>query len=221
MKFNTPKIDPKKALGSLDGLANKVPDDIAKLIKKIAISLFVFFLIIAAYYGWTAGYGDNSTEGLKLAEDTKSLFKADIEKEYNRKRKNIRLSDVELDISRRVDERMIRDEVSRSNENSGNRIIAPNDKLLTDDSTLYEQRSDSSLPSVLTPKQENLTETIPGRDESSDTTAGQKVLDREDKLKRLDDLEKAIEKSGDTTRRLEKTLDKLENLEKRTLVKPQ
>lgn len=229
MKFETPKIDPKKALGSLDGLANKIPEDVANLLKKIAVVLFVFFALIAAYYGWTLGYGGSAPEGLKLAEDTKSIFKEDIEREYNRKRKNIRLSDIELDITERAEERMLREDLRRKEGNQPpNRLLDPDSQLPEDREDLYRQRRTDSLPGVLSPQDRMelergssnsspspSQESIPGRDESEN-----KNLDREDKLKRLENLEKELESSENATRRLEKTIERLERLEKRKLVKP-
>ncbi len=209
MKLKTPDIDPRKALGNLDALANKVPEDIAKLLRKIAVALFVFFLIIAAYYGWTLGYGENNTEGLKIVEDQKSMFREDIEREYNRKRKNIRLSDIELDITHRAEERMLREEIARRSRRDGSeaKILSPSDKPLEDESSLYEQKQEFPFP--LSPD-ERMTEILPGKDESNSQV-----------LKRVDSLEREMEKEEERAQRLEKMIERLEKAEKkRELVKP-
>ncbi|NCN08349.1 MAG: hypothetical protein GW938_00755 [Leptospira sp.] len=203
MKLDPKGIDPSKALGALDSLANKIPDDIAKLLKKIAIALFAFFLMVAAYYGWTIGYGDTQAEGLKLAEDTKSMFYEDLERDYNRKRKNINLSDVDLDISRKVDEQMIRDSL-RYNQSPESKILDSNKEPLTDSADLNSQRKDFGVPPLMTVPDSPTREWIPGRDESEESNSP--VIER---------IEKQIQETESATSRLEKTLDRLEAVEKK------
>lgn len=217
MKLEPKNIDPSKALGALDNLANKIPEDIAKLLKKIAITLLGFFLIVAAYYGWTIGYSDTQQEGLKIAEDTKSIFMEDIEREYNRKRKNIHISDIELDITKRIEEKMIQDEIHLQNHRDVNRVIDPSEKQLNDNLDLSSQRNLTGLPPALNPNSKNETEFIPGRDESNDLVPRVLPSKEEESLDRLED---RIQENETTTKRLEKTIERLEILEKRNLVKP-
>lgn len=209
MKITKPNIDPKKALGSLDNLANKIPDDIAKLIKKVAIAIFIFFIILAAYYGWTIGYGDNTTEGMKLAEDQKSLFKVDIEREYNRKRKDINLSDIEIDIYQKAEERMLREDYLRKNYSQNkDYLIHPSENYLEEDTSLFRQKDLSPFPepiSIQDPK-----EILPGKDNSTSPV-----------IQRMDTLEDEINKSEERTKQLEKAIERLESIyEKRELIKP-
>ncbi|WCL50414.1 LIC_11485 family protein [Leptospira sp. GIMC2001] len=204
MKLDTTGIDPKKALGALDNLANKIPDDIAKLLKKIAIALFAFFVCVAAYYGWNLGYGDTSAEGLKIAEDSKSLFIEDLEREYNRKRKNIRISDVELEISRRVDENMIRDSILSNRDLNADGKLLDTNKDPMNEGDLRSQQRDYGLPPALQSPTNPTKEWLPGRDESQDERPGG-----------LERIEKQIEESEKTTERLESTLNRLEAIENR------
>jgi hypothetical protein len=204
MKLDPKIIDPSKALGFLDSLVDKIPDEIAKLLKKIAIALFIFFLLIAAYYGWNLGYGDAQQDGMKLAEDTKSLFYDEIERDYNRKRKNINLSEIDLDISRKVDEAMIRDSL-RFNQQNSNTIMDSNSDPMTENADLNSQRKESGLPPAMNVPDLPSREWLPGRDASEEKQAP--VIER---------LEKQIQESESDTSRLEKTLDKLESLEKKS-----
>jgi hypothetical protein len=217
MKLEPKNIDPTKALGALDNLANKIPEDIAKLLKKIAITLLGFFLIVAAYYGWTIGYSDTQQEGLKIAEDTKSIFMEDIEREYNRKRKNIHISDIEIDITKRIEEKMIQDEIHLQNRRDANRVIDPSEKSLNENLDLSSQRNLTGLPPALVPNSKSETEFIPGRDESNDLVPTLQPSKIDNSLERLED---RIQESETTTKRMEKTIERLENLEKRSLVKP-
>lgn len=96
-KINIPSIpkvnvDTKKMMGAVDGLVDKIPPQVASLLKKIAISLLVFFVLMGIYTGWTKGWETATPEGLQLASDTRSLFAMDLEKEYNRSRKDVRMS---------------------------------------------------------------------------------------------------------------------------------
>lgn len=204
MKFDPKDIDPGKTLHSLDGLANKIPEDIAKLLKKIAVSLFGFFLLVAIYYGWTLGYSDSPQEGLKLAEDTKSIFREEIEKEYNRKRKNIRISEVELELSRKVEERMIREDILRRDSYQP-QLLSPKNESDSFDADLRGQKKIDILPPALRPEESTPRETLPGMDESATS------------IRNLDRLEEKIMESEKATERLEKAV---ERLERRSLVKP-
>lgn len=88
------KIDPRGVLRFLDELANKVPEKIAKIIKNVLIAILAVVLIASAYYGWTIGKENAPEEGQSLADDTKALFIEDIQREYNRKRRDIRMPDL-------------------------------------------------------------------------------------------------------------------------------
>jgi hypothetical protein len=97
-KINIPSIpkvnlDTKKVMGAVDGLVDKIPPQVAALLKKIAISLLVFFILMGIYTGWSKGWESATPEGLQLASDTRSLFATDIEREYNRSRKDVKMSD--------------------------------------------------------------------------------------------------------------------------------
>jgi hypothetical protein len=227
--MNLKSLSPFQILRSIDDMLRKIPDDIAALLKKIGISLFVFFISVAAYYGWTLGYSDNHSEGLKLAEDTKTMFLQDIEREYNRKRKNIRLRDVELDISRRVDDAMLREEIESGRlQGDSLRVVDPESRSVSEGMDLGSQRQNSVLPPALAPR-EDRSEWIPGRDDS-----GEKYLERRDKISdpisattgsaesdwKTRNLEENMDSIQKKTEQLEKALDKLEKLEKRELIRP-
>ena len=80
-----------KILNFLDSLVEKIPEQVTTLLK------FVFFASIAVgafygiSYGCQMGKSRASQSGQDLAKDTRTLFREEIEKDYNRKRKNIRM----------------------------------------------------------------------------------------------------------------------------------
>lgn len=85
------KIDFKKYFTTLDDLARKIPDNIASFLKNIVLIIFILLLAYAAYRGWHMGTGSAKQYGQDLARDTRTLFQEEIEKDYNRKRTDIRM----------------------------------------------------------------------------------------------------------------------------------
>lgn len=91
-------ISAGKILGILDGIVEKIPDPIASILKKIAIVILIVLLLYSAFRGWQKGSGLAEPEGQKIAEDTRSLFYEDLEKAYNRKKKNIQFSEMNEEV---------------------------------------------------------------------------------------------------------------------------
>ncbi|MEM7182826.1 MAG: hypothetical protein AAF518_18080 [Spirochaetota bacterium] len=89
-------IDLKKFFLFLDDLARKVPENVASFLRMIAILVFILLLGFAAYYGWQKGTGQATQEGQDLAKDTRTLFQEEIEKDYNRRRTDIRMPSMDL-----------------------------------------------------------------------------------------------------------------------------
>lgn len=85
------KIKPADVLGTLDNLVAKIPESIANILRNIAFLIFGVVLCYVAYNAFIYGYGLAKQEGHELARDTKSIFLEEIERDYNRKRKNIRM----------------------------------------------------------------------------------------------------------------------------------
>lgn len=90
-------MDIKKKAGEyfeiLDNLARKIPENISSILTKIVIGIFVATASYGIYYSVKLGLSSAKEEGTELARDTKSMFLEDIEREYSRKRKNIRMHD--------------------------------------------------------------------------------------------------------------------------------
>ncbi len=96
-KINIPKVnvDTKKMMGAVDGLVDKIPPQVQDLLRKIAITLLIFFLLMGVYIGWSKGWESAKPQGMQLAQDARSMFITEIERDYNRKRKDVRMSDPE------------------------------------------------------------------------------------------------------------------------------
>lgn len=139
------KIKPNDILGYLDELVAKIPESISTLLTKIMIAILVLSLCYAGYWGYKQGQGSATQEGQELAKDTKSLFLEDIEREYNRKRKNIRMPSAD-DL---IDEEIYKtpkqyESYGRSTET--NSILPPSDSLLENDKSIrsYKRKEGTS-----------------------------------------------------------------------------
>ena len=86
-KINIKKVD---VWGKLNELVDKIPESISSLLKKIGIGIFVIGCLVSIYDGYQKGFSSAKEEGMELAKDTKTLFLEDIERTYNRKRKDVR-----------------------------------------------------------------------------------------------------------------------------------
>lgn len=87
------KFEFKKILSFFDELAERIPESITSILKKVALGILGILAIIAIYYGIGIGKELAQQEGQELAKDTKTLFREEIEREYNRKRRDIRMPD--------------------------------------------------------------------------------------------------------------------------------
>jgi len=83
-------IKPGDIFGKINDLAERIPDNIAKTLKMVGISIFVIGCLISIFNGYQEGFANAKEEGMELAKDTKALFLEDIERTYNRKRKDVR-----------------------------------------------------------------------------------------------------------------------------------
>lgn len=88
------KLNLRKYLDFLDELVSKIPETIANLLKAVFFIIIAIGAVYGIYIGWSYGKKSASQVGQDLAKDTRTLFKEEIEKEYNRKRKNIRMPDM-------------------------------------------------------------------------------------------------------------------------------
>lgn len=140
------KIKPNDILGFLDDLVAKIPESISSLLTKLMVGILGLAVIYAAYYGYNRGYGSATQEGQELAKDTKSLFLEDIEREYNRKRKNVRMPSTESLIGGEIYKTPKQYEsYGRANE-SGSTIESPDDSLLENDKSIrsFKRKGDTS-----------------------------------------------------------------------------
>nr|WP_275067191.1 hypothetical protein [Leptospira bandrabouensis] len=188
-------------MGAVDGLVDKIPPQIQDLLKKIAISLFAFFLIMAIYVGWTNGWESAKPQGLQLAQDTRSLFLTEIERDYNRKRKDVRMSDPE-DLKYESNRRMQFDFISERESNGYTHDTIPEEQDFLGKEYDFRNRKaeDTSVPPIYTPSGDGLIpapidiqpaspkeDTKSGPDSDSDSELRmQRMLDR------VSDLEKKV-----------------------------
>jgi hypothetical protein len=83
-------IKPGDIFAKINDLAENIPEGIAKALKTIGVALFILGCSIAIFNGYQDGFSSAKEEGMDLAKDTKTLFLEDIERNYNRKRKEVR-----------------------------------------------------------------------------------------------------------------------------------
>lgn len=87
------KITPGSALGFIDGLIEKIPEKFMIHIRRVFYLIGATILVYAVYFGAEKGYGSATQEGQELGKDTKTLFQEEIERNFNRKRKGVRMPD--------------------------------------------------------------------------------------------------------------------------------
>lgn len=157
--INIPKVnvDTQKMMGAVDGLVDKIPPQVQDLLKKIAIALFVFFLIMAIYIGWSHGWENAKPQGQQLAQDTRSLFITEIERDYNRKRKDVRMSDPE-DLRYESNRRMQFDFLSERESNGYLHDTIPEEQEFLGKEYDFRNRKseDTSVPPIYTPSGDGL-----------------------------------------------------------------
>ncbi len=165
------KIKPNDVLGFLDELVAKIPESISSLLTKIMVGILVLAIIYAMYYGYVRGYGSATQEGQELAKDTKSLFQEDIEREYNRKRKNIRMPSADSLIGEEIYKTPKQYE-SYGRANEANSIYAPDNSMIDNDKSIrtLKRKGDTSPLAELNqvaPSQE-IPSVAPAQEEGSD-----------------------------------------------------
>ncbi|GBF50775.1 hypothetical protein LPTSP4_23020 [Leptospira ryugenii] len=232
-KINLPKVnvDPKKVLGAADGLVGKIPPQVAALLRKIAIALLIFFLLMAIYTGWTRGWENATPQGLQLASDTRSLFAMELEKEYNRSRKDVRMTDPE-EIEYEHNKKMQFEFISeRESINPTKTPIPEEDDFLGKERDFRNRKNESTTPPLASPSGEGLisspidVESV-GSWQNTDTLQeinDTKVLDRKDtqslpqgKPKKVEQpiLDPIDKQSIKDDERYDKIMDRITKLEK-------
>jgi len=157
--INIPKVnvDTKKMLGAVDSLVDKIPPQIQSLLRKIAIGLFIFFLIMAIYTGWSKGWEGAKPQGLQLAQDTRSLFLMEVERDYNRKRKDVQMTNPE-DLSYESNRKMQFDFVSEREQTNPSQVAYPEESDFLGKEYDFRNRKaeDTSVPPLATPSGDGL-----------------------------------------------------------------
>ncbi|MDF3818962.1 hypothetical protein P3G55_03565 [Leptospira sp. 96542] len=206
-------VDTKKMMGAATGLVDKIPPQIQDLIRKIVISLFFFFLIMAIYIGWSKGWENAKPQGMQLAQDTRSLFMMEIEKDYNRKRKDVRMSDPE-DLTYESNRRMQFDFISeREMGEKPKETLAEEKDFLGKEYDFRNQKTmDSTIPPIYTPSGDGLIpapiDVEPRTTSESDRESEQNINDdirMQKMLERVSELEKKLKAKNE-----EKNLKNLE-----------
>ncbi len=180
------KIDPRSALRFLDDLANKVPEKIAQIIKKVLIAILIVIMTAAAYYGWTIGKENAPEEGQSLADDTKALFSEDIQREYNRKRRDIRMPDLNSALSQEKRTSMEYEYNSRNIQSMPKEILTEDKTNLENDKSFRSMKRNTDTPPIVEEKEispiSNSNDVIPGsripigtNDENREDTIGDKT----------------------------------------------
>ncbi len=199
------KIKPNDVLGYLDELVAKIPESISSLLTKVMVGILLIAIAYAMYYGYVRGYGSAQQEGQELAKDTKSLFQEDIEREYNRKRKNIRMPSADSLLSDEIYKTPKQYE-SYGRTNEPNSLYAPDDTKLENDKSIrtLKRKGDTSPLAELNdvaPSQE-IPSVAPTRNEGSNVD-----LKPKRKLYLKDNFDNPLS-SGDN-RELNSVLDKV------------
>lgn len=227
--INLPKVnvDTQKMMGAMDGLVDKIPPQVQDLLKKIALSLLVFFLVVAIYLGWTKGWESATPQGLQLAQDTRSLFLMEVERDYNRKRKDVVLSDPE-ELRYESNRRMQFDFQSEREGSGYTHDAIPEEKEFLGKEYDFRNRKslDTNTPPVILPSGEGL---MPSPIDFNPPSAETRALDSSEEdirmkrmLDRVGDLEKKLkekqekslkapslrEGSGESTPFVPKTLER-------------
>ncbi len=152
--MNLKNIDPRNILSFLDELANKVPEKIASIITKVLIAILGVILIAAAYYGWNIGKEIAPEEGQSLADDTKSLFYEDIQREYNRKRRDVRMPDLNSALSESKYQNSMEYEYSTKNPPGSPKEVLGEDKAnLENERNLRQIKRNFNSPPVIEEKE--------------------------------------------------------------------
>ncbi|WP_246051826.1 LIC_11485 family protein [Leptospira idonii] len=158
-KINIPKVnvDTKKVMGAVDGLVDKIPPQVQSLLRKIAFGLLIFFLVMGIYTGWSKGWDNATPQGLQLAQDTRSLFLTEIEREYNRKRKDVQMTDPE-NLTYENNRRMQFDFISEREKTNPNQNTLPEESdFLGKEYDFRNRRSmDTETPPMATPSGDGL-----------------------------------------------------------------
>lgn len=197
------KIKPRDVLGFLDDLVAKIPESIASLFRKLMIGILILAVGYAIYWGYLIGVGSAEQEGQELAKDTKSLFQEDIEREYNRKRKNIRMPS---------DDTLIGEDLYKTPKqyenygrtNEPNSIYATDDSLIENDKSIrsLKRKGDTSPLAELNDVPTSQEVPIPSRNESGDSSRTKKR-----KLYLKDNFDNPL--SGSENREMDALLDKV------------
>lgn len=205
-KINIPKVnvDTKKMMGAVDGLVDKIPPQVQDLLRKIAITLLLFFIVMGVYIGWSKGWENAKPQGLQLAGDARSMFITEIERDYNRKRKDVKMSNPE-DLTYESNRRMQFDFVSERESVGVRREMIPEERDFlgkeydfrnrkTDDvmtPPLYKESGDGLIPSPI--------EVEPMRNESGDrnTEQGSNEVRLQRMLDRVSELEKKVKEKNE------------------------
>lgn len=169
------KIKPKDVLGFLDDLVAKIPESIASIFRKLMIGVLLIALGYGIYWGYLVGVGSAKQEGQELAKDTKSLFQEDIEREYNRKRKNIRMPS---------DDTLIGEDLYKTpkqyerygRQTEPDSIYSADDSLVENDKSIrsLKRKGDSSPLAELNDVPATQEFPIPNRNENSESNKGKK-----------------------------------------------
>ncbi len=157
-KINIPKVkvDPKKVMGLIDGLVEKIPPQVQDLIKKAALTIFAFLMLFGIYTGWSDGWESAKPQGLQLAQDTRSLFLEEIERDYNRRRKDVQMTTPEENdfaTQRKMEFEFTQD---REGQISKQNLIPEESELLGKELNFRNKKSDAALPPLATPNGDGL-----------------------------------------------------------------
>ncbi|XDD42100.1 hypothetical protein AB3N58_12435 [Leptospira sp. WS60.C2] len=204
--INIPKVnvDTQKMMGAVDGLVDKIPPQVQDLLKKIALALFLFFLIMAIYIGWSHGWENAKPQGQQLAQDTRSLFITEIERDYNRKRKDVRMSDPE-DLKYESNRRMQFDFLSERESNGYTHDTIPEEQEFLGKEYDFRNRKteDTSVPPIYTPSGDGLIPAPidvlpkPSRESIEPSNASDDELRMQKMLTRVSELEKKVKEKNE------------------------
>jgi hypothetical protein len=179
------KFKPSDILDFLDGLVAKVPENIATLFRYVMIAIFSFCVFYAIYWGYQRGYASAKEEGQELARDTKSLFTEEIEREYNRKRKNIRMPSADALLGDEIYKQRKQYESYGREGSQKEDVVIPDQKLLEEETGSFRTiKSKSGGSPIIETENQPYEATVPFRAETQKRTedfpirSEKKVLDK-------------------------------------------
>lgn len=181
------KFKPANVLSFLDAQVEKIPERISLVLKRFVYFIFGIAVIYAMYWGYKKGFSTAKQEGQELAKDTKTLFLEEIEREYNRKRKNVRMPDPSVHMGGEdLYKTEKRYESHSRNSELGQTILDSRKDQIERDSPIREMKNSSGLPSLSDMNRDSFDSSEPAKGSKTEEDFYSKALRHENPSKELE-----------------------------------